>query len=73
MGSAVEEIRGLGPRTHDCPACDGIMPVDAITYGRWRLVHGTVDPYFRRVVSMHCPHCDHQEALIQRRSVQMVA
>ncbi|HUT14054.1 MAG TPA: hypothetical protein VMY42_26435 [Thermoguttaceae bacterium] len=70
--TAVEEIRGFRP-TQDCPACDGIMPIDAITYGPWQMVHGAVRSYYRRRVSMRCPHCGAIRTRIQRANIPGVA
>jgi len=53
--------------THDCPACGGIMPADAIRISPWRLDTRGRFPLERRTVSMRCPHCGHVESRHETR------
>ncbi len=50
-----------------CPACDGTMPPEAVTVSDWQVCFDEFGSYYRREVSMCCPHCDHVESRIETR------
>lgn len=48
--------------TQDCPACDGVVPAEAITLGRSRSVMRRGYLYRRAKATLKCPHCGHTDS-----------